>query len=172
MATGYRSSANDMPGNDSTDDLTFPISVQKIKPPHLPCFPLFSARYTKSLYWIHCITVQSQALHQFWIHRITVLFLALHQFWIHCITVLFLALPSFPIHCITVLFLFQPETHFFLGNMLAAKGNLTGSIWHYNEALNQNPGHQQAFTMLRNLRYFGSVFETISVDLLLEILHH
>ena len=51
MATGYRSSANDMPGNDSTDDLTFPISVQKLKPPHLPCFPLFSARYTKSLYY-------------------------------------------------------------------------------------------------------------------------
>ncbi len=46
----------------------------------------------------------------------------------------------------------QPETHFFLANMLAAKGNFTGSKYHYKEALHQNPNHQQAFNMLRMLK--------------------
>ena len=47
----------------------------------------------------------------------------------------------------------EPETHFFLGNMLAAKPqvNLTGAIYHFREALAQNPTHKEAFTALRTI---------------------
>ena len=55
---------------------------------------------------------------------------------------------------VPLIFYFQPETHFFLGNMLSAKGNLTGAIWHYEEALNQNLGHVDAFNMLRILKCY------------------
>ena len=48
----------------------------------------------------------------------------------------------------------QPETHFFLGNLLSAKGNLTGAIAHYQEALHQKPEHEAALNGFRILRCY------------------
>ena len=55
---------------------------------------------------------------------------------------------------ILVKFAFQPETHFFLGNMLAAKGNLSGAIHHYQEALWQQPDHKNVFNTLRVVKCY------------------
>ncbi|CAD5117844.1 DgyrCDS6590 [Dimorphilus gyrociliatus] len=48
----------------------------------------------------------------------------------------------------------EPETHFMLANLLAAKGNTSGAIYHYEECLHQQPDHQQALTMLRALNCY------------------
>lgn len=48
----------------------------------------------------------------------------------------------------------QPVTHFFLGNMLSAKGNMSGAIWHYEEALNQDSLHTDAFNTLRIIKCY------------------
>ena len=50
--------------------------------------------------------------------------------------------------------LFQPETHFFLGNLLFAKSNLSGAIYHYEEALSQNAVHKDAFSSLRIIKCY------------------
>ena len=46
----------------------------------------------------------------------------------------------------------QPESHFLLANLLAAKNNQTGAIHHYEEALLQDPGHKDAYSLLRSIR--------------------
>ena len=43
----------------------------------------------------------------------------------------------------------EPETHFFLGNLLAAKGNMTGSIEHYRAALRLEPDFPGGVAQLR-----------------------
>ena len=43
----------------------------------------------------------------------------------------------------------QPETHFLMGNLLAANSNLSGSVHHYRQALIQNPEHADAYSLLR-----------------------
>ena len=48
----------------------------------------------------------------------------------------------------------QPETHFFLGNMLAAKFNWTGAIHHYHEALSQYHQHKAALHSLRIVKCY------------------
>lgn len=45
--------------------------------------------------------------------------------------------PSCP--CIT-----QPDTNFLLGNLLAAKGNFSGALWHYRRTLQAEPAHPGA----------------------------
>lgn len=44
--------------------------------------------------------------------------------------------------------------------MLSAKGNLTGAIWHYEEALNQKPDHAEAFQTLRMLKCYQKFHRT------------
>lgn len=46
----------------------------------------------------------------------------------------------------------EPETHYLLGNLLAANTNLSGSIYHYEEALFQNPIHTHAMDALRTIK--------------------
>ena len=48
----------------------------------------------------------------------------------------------------------QPESHFFLGNLLAAKSNLSGAVEHYEQALRQSAIHKDAFSMLRVTRCY------------------
>ena len=48
----------------------------------------------------------------------------------------------------------QPDTHFFLGSLLAAKGNLSGSIHHYEEAMAQNALHKEALESLRIIKCY------------------
>ena len=43
----------------------------------------------------------------------------------------------------------EPETHFFLANLLAAKGNMTGSIEHYRAALRLEPDYPGGVDQLR-----------------------
>ncbi|KAK2174533.1 hypothetical protein NP493_797g01042 [Ridgeia piscesae] len=48
----------------------------------------------------------------------------------------------------------EPESHFFLGNLLAAKSNLSGAVEHYEQALRQSAIHKDAFSMLRVTRCY------------------
>jgi len=43
----------------------------------------------------------------------------------------------------------EPETHFLLGNILAAKGNMTGAIAHYRSALHLEPAYPDGLAQLR-----------------------
>ena len=58
------------------------------------------------------------------------------------------------IHVVEVvnLYVVQPDTHYLLGNLLAANGNLEGSIHHYEEALYQEPLHRHAMDSLRTVK--------------------
>ena len=43
----------------------------------------------------------------------------------------------------------EPETHFFLATLLAAKGNMTGGIEHYRATLRLEPDYQGGVDQLR-----------------------
>jgi len=43
----------------------------------------------------------------------------------------------------------EPETHFLLGNILAAKGNMTGAVAHYRSALDLEPAYPDGLAQLR-----------------------
>ncbi|XP_037071285.1 tetratricopeptide repeat protein 17-like [Pollicipes pollicipes] len=53
----------------------------------------------------------------------------------------------------------EPETNFLLGNLLAAKGNFSGAVWHYRSALQAESTHSAALEYLRVVscytRYHG-----------------
>ncbi|KAF0312441.1 Tetratricopeptide repeat protein 17 [Amphibalanus amphitrite] len=53
----------------------------------------------------------------------------------------------------------EPDTNFLLGNLLAAKGNFTGAVWHYLRTLQAEPDHRPALQYLRVVscytRYHG-----------------
>jgi hypothetical protein len=55
---------------------------------------------------------------------------------------------------------FQPESHFFMGNLLAAASNITGSVHHYREALTQNPLHADAYASLRVISCYQKFHRT------------
>lgn len=54
----------------------------------------------------------------------------------------------------------QPESHFFMGNLLAAISNISGSVHHYREALNQNPHHTDAYASLRIISCYQKFHRT------------
>ena len=56
--------------------------------------------------------------------------------------------------------LLQPESHFFLGNLLAAKHNLSGAVDHFELALRQSAIHKDAFSMLRVTRCYQKFHES------------
>ncbi|XP_013405857.1 uncharacterized protein LOC106170523, partial [Lingula anatina] len=47
-----------------------------------------------------------------------------------------------------------PLTHHFLGNILAAKQNISGAIYHYEEALKADPNNQDFLNMLRTVKCY------------------
>ena len=67
---------------------------------------------------------------------------------------------SHPINAWLLCCVFQPDTNFLLGNLLAAKGNFTGAVWHYLRALQAEPEHTDALEYLRVVscytRYHGN----------------
>jgi len=54
----------------------------------------------------------------------------------------------------------QPEIHYFLANVLAAKGNLTGATNHYKQALLQEPEHDRAYASIRTLKCYDKFHRT------------
>lgn len=55
---------------------------------------------------------------------------------------------------------FQPDSHFFIGNLLAATGNMSGAVHHYQEALAQNPLHHDAYSSLRIINCYQKFHRT------------
>ncbi|CAH1785951.1 unnamed protein product [Owenia fusiformis] len=48
----------------------------------------------------------------------------------------------------------EPTTHFFLGNLMSAKSNMTGAIWHFEEALNQDSKNTEIYATLRIVKCY------------------
>ena len=51
--------------------------------------------------------------------------------------------------------IFQPITHFTQANLLAAKKNESGAVYHYEKALEYDADYKPALNMLRNLKCYS-----------------
>lgn len=51
-------------------------------------------------------------------------------------------------------------THFTQANLLAAKQNETGAVYHYEQALSLDPDFKDALNMLRNLKCYTKFHKT------------
>ncbi|XP_041366225.1 tetratricopeptide repeat protein 17-like isoform X2 [Gigantopelta aegis] len=54
----------------------------------------------------------------------------------------------------------EPQTHFFFGNVLWASKNYTGAVWHYRESMDGDPANEDCLNTLRAIRCHQKYHQT------------
>ena len=56
----------------------------------------------------------------------------------------------------------EPDSNFFLANLLSAKGNLTGAMHHYKQSVQMKPDYAAAlqFILVRNMYFVVKIVMT------------